>query len=68
MKITKNVWGRTVELELIKIKSYPNYTVYSVRDKNGVELYKESFTDDQLKRIITNGNCYLNDKEYGRCS
>lgn len=66
MKITKNVWGHTVELEFIKIKDYPKHSLYQV-SKNGAKLYQESFTNDQLKRIVLNGYQYLNDKEFGRC-
>lgn len=66
MKIIKNVWGHTVELDFIKVKDFNRHTLYQV-SKDGVKLYKESLTDDQLKRIVLNGYKYLNDKEYGRC-
>lgn len=66
MKLIKNVWGHTVELDYIIIKKYEHHTVYQV-SKDGCKLYKESFTDDQLKRIILNGYRYFTDKEYGRC-
>ena len=54
MKVNKYVNGVDVELELIKIKDYPRYSLYNVC-KDGEVLYKETFTPLQIRSIVLNG-------------
>lgn len=57
MNIIKIVQGRKVEVELIKIKDYPNYSLYNVIkyvDGKAVNMYKETYTDLQLEEIFRN--------------
>lgn len=58
MKITKQVWGHTVELELVKIKDYPRHSLYQVFEvKNGkrIPVYKECYTPAQLRELVKSG-------------
>lgn len=58
MKIIKKVSGHYIELELEKIKDYPNFTEYQVyKYKNGkrIPLYKSCYTDLEIKEIRRNG-------------
>ena len=54
MKITKKVQGHDIELELIKVKDYPRYTVYNVY-KGDVFLYRTCFTSLQIKELVLKG-------------
>lgn len=59
MKIKKRVQGHDVDLELVKIKDYPRYTLYQVyKLVNGkrIKLYRECYTKLQIKEIIAKGN------------
>lgn len=55
MKIIKNVKGVNVELELVKVKDFDKFSLYEVY-KNGVLIYKETYTKEQINQIIANGN------------
>lgn len=55
MKIIKNVRGVKVELELVKVKDFDKFSLYEVY-KNGVLIYKETYTKEQINQIIANGN------------
>lgn len=58
MKIKKKVQGKTINLEFIKIKEYPKYSlyqVYKIIDKKRILLYKECYTDPQIREIIDKG-------------
>lgn len=57
MNIIKMVQGRKIEVELIKIRDYPNYSLYNVIkfvDGKAVNIYKEAYTDLQIMDIIKN--------------
>ena len=69
MRITKEVWGHTVELEFIKVKDFNRHTlfqVYKVENDKLVPTYQESFTDDQIKRIVSNGYKYFSGNDWGK--
>ncbi len=55
MKIIKNVRGVKIELELVKVKDFDKFSLYEVY-KNGVLIYKETYTKEQINQIIANGN------------
>lgn len=58
MKIKKRVQGHDIELELVKIKDYPRYSLYQVcKLVNGkrIPLYQECYTQLQIKEIIRRG-------------
>ena len=58
MKIIKKVQGQYVELELEKTKDYPNFSEYQVyKYKNGerIPLYKQCYTDFEIKELRRNG-------------
>lgn len=60
MKIKKNIQGEVLELELEKIRDYPRYSLYQVyKLVNGkrIPLYKQCYTQLQLKEIIRKGFC-----------
>lgn len=64
MKIIKIIQGHEIELELDKIKSYDRFTLYQVsRVVDGVKvpLYKQCFTNLQLRKIVVSG-CELNEE------
>lgn len=59
MKIKKKVQGKEIELELVKIKDYPRYSLYQVyKLVNGkrIPLYQECYTKLQIEEIIKNKN------------
>lgn len=62
MKIIKNIRGVKVELELIKVKDYGKFSLYEVY-KNGVLVYKETYTNEQMSQIINNGNVIVEEGE-----
>lgn len=50
MKITKKIQGQEIILNYIKVKKYPNYTLYDVYIDNKL-LYRTCLTSIQLKRL-----------------
>lgn len=59
MKIKKKVQGKEIELELVKIKDYPKYSLYQVyKLVNGkrIAMYQECYTDLQIEEIKAKGN------------
>lgn len=59
MKIKKKVQGKYVDLELVKIKDYPRYSLYQVyKLVNGkrIAMYQECYTDLQIREIKSKGN------------
>lgn len=62
MVITKKVQGHDVKLELIKIKDYPNYSLYQVYKPVGNKrkpVYRTCLTDLQIQEIILNKNIVI---------
>lgn len=62
MKIHKRIHGEFVELELVKIKDYPRYSlyqIYKIENNQRIPLYKECYTDLQIREIIQNKNIIL---------
>lgn len=60
MKIKKRVQGHDIELEVVKIKDYPRYSlyqVYKIVNSKRIPLYKECYTQLQIKEIIRRGYC-----------
>ena len=60
MKIIKRVQGDNIELEIVKIKEYPRYSLYDVyKNVNGKRkfLYKQCYTKLQLNEIKAKGFC-----------
>lgn len=65
MQVTKKVQGSKILLELDKIKDYSRFTLYQVSKYiNGIKtaLYKETYTDLDIKEIEKNGNVINDDK------
>ncbi len=60
MKIIKKVQGHDIELDLIKVKDYPRYTLFNVY-KEDVLLYKTCFTSLQIQELVLKG--YILDDE-----
>lgn len=59
MRIKKQIYRSkdSIELDLEKIKDYGRYTLYQVYRIDGEKrtpLYKESFTDAQIREIVLN--------------
>lgn len=54
MKIIKKVQGHDIELELIKEKEYPRYTLFKVY-KDNVFLYRTCFTSLQIQELVLKG-------------
>ena len=55
MKIIKKVQGQLIELDLIKVKDYPNgYTLFDVY-KADKFMYRTCFTSLQVKELATKG-------------
>ena len=57
MRIKKYVQGKWIDLELIKIKKYPRYTLYQVYKLVGNEripVYRECYSNWQLVQLAKN--------------
>ena len=58
MRVTREIQGHTIELELDVVKEFPRHTLYQVsKIVNGVKVpvRQESFTRFQLAEIVKNG-------------
>lgn len=58
MRIIKTIQGVKIELEIEKIKDYPRYGLYQVyRPVNGkhIPLYKECYSNLQIREILEKG-------------
>lgn len=67
MKIKKKVQGQDVELELVKIKDYPRYSLYQVyKLVNGkrIAMYQECYTKLQIEEIIKNKNIITDEEAF----
>ena len=59
LKIKKKVQGQDIDLEIVKIKDYPRYSLYQVyKLVNGkrIPMYTECYTELQIQEIIKNKN------------
>lgn len=59
MKITKNVQGKIVELKLVKIRDYSSYALYQVYriiSNKEIPIYRECYTELDIKEIMSKGN------------
>ena len=57
MRIKKYVQGKWIDLEFVKIKKYPRYTLYQVYRVDGdkrTPMYKECHSDYQLVQLAKN--------------
>ena len=67
MKIKKKVQGQDVELELVKIKDYPRYSLYQVyklvKGKR-IAMYQECYTKLQIEEIIKNKNIITDEEVF----
>lgn len=60
MRIRKLVYGHYIELDLVKVKDYPTYSlynVYKIENNKRSLLYKQCYTELQIKEIIDKGFC-----------
>ena len=60
MKIKKLVYGHYIILDLVKVKDYPTYSlynVYKIENNKRSLLYKQCYTELQIKEIIDKGFC-----------
>lgn len=58
MRVTRELQGHVIELELDEVKEYPRHTLYQVsKIVNGVKVpvRQESFTKFQMAEIVKNG-------------
>ena len=65
MRVTRELQGHVIELELDEIKEYPRHTLYQVsKIVNGVKvpIRQESFTKFQMAEIVKNGYRLPGDK------
>ena len=57
MRIKKYVQGKWIDLEFVKIKKYPRYTLYQVYRVDGdrrTPMYKECYSNWQLVQLAKN--------------
>lgn len=62
MRIHKRIQGEDIEIEFIKIKDYPNYTLYQIcKKQNGklIPMYRECYNDLQIREIAKNRNVIM---------
>ena len=60
MKIRKRVYGHYITLDLVKVKDYSTYSlynVYKIENNKRSLLYRQCYTELQIKEIIDKGFC-----------